>query len=266
MPNDKVTFSFGKNWISYLDTVADDEVQRAEDDIKLWLDNLDFGDGTVLDIGSGSGIHSLAFHRLGSKSVHSFDYDEHSVSATRTLWQRAGSPSNWVVEHGSILDGDYCASLGKFDVVYSWGVLHHTGKMWEAVANAFGLVAPGGHIWISLYKKGPRYSRDLELKRKYNKSSRFGKRLMEWKRIGRFMLSRARHLQNPFAWNKKLGRGMNVYHDVIDWLGGLPYETATEDEVLTFARKREFTLERVKASPEGGCSVYVFSAPDNAAI
>jgi 2-polyprenyl-6-hydroxyphenyl methylase/3-demethylubiquinone-9 3-methyltransferase len=262
MPQDKITFSFGRNWTSYLDTVTDREIASAEQDIKEWLGSFDISGKRVIDIGSGSGIHSYVFHRLGARSVHSLDYDQFSVGATKAMWHRAQNPANWTVEHGSILDEPYINALGKFDLVYSWGVLHHTGSMWEAVANAFRMVAPDGWLWISLYKKGPRYQRDLALKQRYNRASKLGKRYLEYRRIGKFMLSRARHLQNPFAWNRKVDRGMNVYNDVIDWLGGLPYETATEDEVITFARKSDFVLERIKATAEGGCSVYVFSKPN----
>jgi len=133
--------------------------------------------------------------------------------------------------------------------------------MWDAVVNVFKLVAPGGKLWISLYQKGPRYKRDLALKQKYNRASKFGKRIMEYRRIVRIMLSRLWHFQNPFAWNQKVGRGMNVYHDVIDWLGGLPYETASEDEVVKLARMPGFVLEGINVSVEGGCSVYIFSLP-----
>jgi 2-polyprenyl-6-hydroxyphenyl methylase/3-demethylubiquinone-9 3-methyltransferase len=259
MAEDEITFSFGKNWSKYLDTVSDSDVKSAEQDITRWLGEAYVKDKTVIDIGSGSGIHSLAFYRLGAKSVLSVDFDPYSVQATKTLWNKTSQPGNWVVEHGSILDGDYIKSLGQFSIVYSWGVLHHTGSMWKAIENAFSLVAPGGKLWISLYQKGPRYEKDLALKQKYNRSSIPGKRLMEYRRIGKFMLSRLRRLQSPFIWNQRVGRGMNVYHDVVDWLGGLPYETASEDDVVRFARKRKFILERLKVSSEGGCSVYIFS-------
>ena len=55
---------------------------------------------------------------------------------------------------------------------------------------------------------------------------------------------------------------MNVYHDLIDWLGGLPYEVAGEDEVVVFCRKMNFILERIKVICEGACNIYVFSLPD----
>jgi SAM-dependent methyltransferase len=145
--------------------------------------------------------------------------------------------------------------------VYSWGVLHHTGAMWEAVENATRLLAPGGILWISLYKKGPRYEKDLALKKRYNAASELGKRWLIGRRVLRFMLRRLKRFQNPLAWNEKKRRGMTRYHDIVDWLGGLPYETATEDEVVRFMRKRGLILERIDAHKEGGCSSYVFSLP-----
>jgi 2-polyprenyl-6-hydroxyphenyl methylase/3-demethylubiquinone-9 3-methyltransferase len=131
--------------------------------------------------------------------------------------------------------------------------------MWEAIENVFSLVAPNGKLWISLYAKGPRFDADLKLKRKYNAAGKIGKRLTEWRWISRIMLSRLRHLKNPFSWNQKGIRGMNVYNDLIDWLGGLPYEVASEDEVVLFARQRGFILERIDVLPEGGCSTFVLT-------
>ena len=178
MSTEEVTFSFGRNWIDFLETVGEEEVEKAETDIGEWLGEGSVSGKDVIDIGSGSGIHSFAFIRLGARRVHSFDYDQFSVEATKRLWNSRGKPGHWTVEYGSALDKNYLDSLGQFDIVYSWGVLHHTGEMWKAVKNCFGLVKPGGVVWIALYQKGPRYASDLALKQKYNSASIFGKRVM----------------------------------------------------------------------------------------
>ena len=130
--------------------------------------------------------------------------------------------------------------------------------MWEAIENALSLVRPGGRVWIAIYVKGPNYQRDLELKQKYNSSSDAGKKWMLRKWILRDMLRLAKARQNPFIWfSDKSKRGMNRYHDAIDWLGGLPYEVASADEIAQFCLEREIVLERVQVAPEGGCSDYV---------
>ncbi len=261
MSAERITFSFGKNWQDFLEGVSETEISRAKDDILEWLGENGVAGKSVIDVGSGSGIHSLAFVMLGAKAVHSFDYDPNSVAATTKVRESAGSPPHWKVEHGSVLDENYVRSLGKFDIVYSWGVLHHTGAMWKAVENCAALVAPGGAFWIALYQKGPLYPAHLALKRRYNSASDFGKRWMIRKRIFRIMLGRLKSGNNPFAWNEQYDRGMNVYNDLIDWYGGLPYEVASEDEVVRFGRKRGFVLERITVVPEGACSMYLFSVP-----
>lgn len=276
-----VTFSFGANWQAYLKAnLSPETVRAARDDIVDWLGEETVRGRTVVDIGSGSGIHSLAFHQLGARELVSFDYDPNSVAATRSLWEQAGCPSNWRVLHGSVLDADFVRCLradGGFDIVYSWGVLHHTGAMWRAVDLSATLVKPEGYYWIALYAKGPRYEQDLALKRRYNRAGHLGKRLMEAREIGKIIRQRvrawhprrvvslARHgglreLENPFAWNRKKERGMDVYHDIIDWLGGLPYEVASTEEVVQALEPKGFTLERVLAyDVDQMNNIYLFS-------
>jgi len=163
------------------------------------------------------------------------------------------------VGEGSILDDAWVRSLGRFDLVYSWGVLHHTGAMWRAVDAAATLVEPSGKLWIALYTKGPQYPADLALKQRYNRSSALGKRMIEARWIARLMYGEARRLRNPLGWNKTTTRGMNTYVDLVDWLGGLPYEVASPDEVVVRLRPRGFIADRVVTLGEGGCSSYVFT-------
>src|SRR5262249_21225912 len=151
----------------------------------------------------------------------SFDYDPRSVEATMSLWRHQGQPAHWRVEAGSVLDRSYLDGLGFFDLVYSWGVLHHTGNLWQALDNACRLVKPGGRLWIASYAKVPRYADDLALKLAYNRASWLRQKYMEYRWIARLMWKRYRRGQSPFAWNHSTTRGMNVYHDLVDWLGGL---------------------------------------------
>ena len=256
---DEITFSFGENWKRYLETVSDERIAATVEDIERWLGREVVEDASVLDAGSGSGIHSLAFLSMNPARLHSFDYDPNSVEATRSVWERAGRPDRWTVEHGSVLDTAYLSSLGSFDIVYSWGVLHHTGAMWEAIGNAARLVKPGGRFLISIYMKGPNYERDLALKRRYNAASRLGKRWMEGRYIARDLLSLIRHGRNPLGWFRTRPRGMSPYHDVVDWLGGLPYEVASEEEVVRFCGEKGLAIERSEPVPEGGCGIYLFT-------
>jgi len=262
---EKVTFSFGENWRDYLSSVSDSEIASAMRDIcnRLEIDPTSekahdpLAGKSVIDIGSGSGIHSFAFHGLGVERLTSVDLDPHSVTATESMWERAGKPDNWQVTHGSILNRDFVASLETYDIVYSWGVLHHTGAMWEAIDHAMQLVKPDGQLWIAIYAKGPRYAKDLALKQKYNAASDTGKQWMVRKWILQDMFRRAKRFKNPFVWSGKSRRGMNKYHDLIDWLGGLPYEVANADEITKFALARGFVMESIQVANQGGCSDFV---------
>lgn len=253
-----ITFSFGENWKDLNKSVTEKEIARSIEDIIHWIGKESIEGKRVLDLGSGSGIHSLGFFRLGAAELVSFDYDKHSVSATTEHWERAGKPANWKVMHGSILDKQFIAGLGTFDLVYSWGVLHHTGSMWEAINNALTMVKPGGLFYITLYKDN-NYEKSVAKKEKFNASSAFGKRMMINKEILKHMAKRAVRFKNPFAWNQKLERGMNVYHDIVDWLGGLPYEAANEDEMLQWGYANNVKMLRIQCMGNyGSCSYYLF--------
>ncbi|HWN10328.1 MAG TPA: class I SAM-dependent methyltransferase [Pyrinomonadaceae bacterium] len=261
MDSEAITFSFGENWRSYVDTVDEGSLKRASSAIEEWLTSDQISGRTVLDIGCGSGIHSLCFHRMGAKQLVSVDVDPKSVESTRLMWNRAGSPANWHVVHGSILDDDFTAALGKAEIVYSWGVLHHTGAMWNAIDKAASRVEKGGKFLIAIYVKGPKYPEHLELKQSYNRASRLGKKLMVWQSVAKIMRDRWHMGLNPLAWNEKYDRGMDVYHDIVDWLGGLPYEVASSDEIVAFCTERGFVLEKLHELPEGGNNTYLFSLP-----
>ncbi|HET9130629.1 MAG TPA: class I SAM-dependent methyltransferase, partial [Terriglobia bacterium] len=144
-------FEFGKNWSQFLSLLNENRIANAEESLCDWLEVTTLEGKTFIDIGSGSGLFSLAARRLGAQ-VHSFDFDPNSVACTSELRRRyfAGDPM-WKVESASVLDTGYMSSLPEFDIVYSWGVLHHTGRMWEALDNAQRHVKVGGKLFIALY-------------------------------------------------------------------------------------------------------------------
>jgi len=136
-------FSFGRNWASFLKRLNQARIAEAEKNLIEFLGEKSLDRRSFLDVGSGSGLSSLAARRLGAM-VTSFDYDGQSVACTEELRRRylPDDPS-WIIEQGSVLDTEYLAGLGQFDIVYSWGVLHHTGAMWQAMANIKTMVKTG---------------------------------------------------------------------------------------------------------------------------
>jgi SAM-dependent methyltransferase len=221
---------------------------------------------TFLDIGCGSGLFSLVARRLGAR-VHSFDYDLQSVACAQELRRRYfPEDTDWRIEEGSALDLAYLRALGSFDVVYSWGVLHHTGAMWEALDNAAGLVAPAGKLFIAIYNdQGKVSNRWRAVKRMYNRlpdSLRFVITIpalvhFSWRSALKDAL-RGR----PFeTWrNQGQERGMSPWWDLIDWVGGYPFEVAKPEEILHFYSRRGFILTRLTTCGGSlGCNEYVFA-------
>jgi len=259
-------FEFGKNWSRFLGVLDDERIDEACKSLRRMLGVDTLAGRSFLDIGCGSGLFSLAAMRLKADRVVSFDYDTSSVACCRELKGRyfAGA-SNWTIEQGSVLDEAYLERLGSFDVVYSWGVLHHTGEMWRALANAAGPVAPGGRLYIALYNdQGWISAYWLKVKQIYN-SNVLGRGLV----VGVYLpfvwvqgfLGDVARGRNPFTRSKryKSSRGMSRYHDWIDWLGGLPFEVASSDAVIGFYRERRFRLENLGLIEGHGCNEFVFS-------
>lgn len=249
-------FGFGANWTDYIDKHFSDErvaiSQRHLLDF-LKLDHLN--NKTFLDIGCGSGLHSLAAWRSGAEQVVSFDYDQNSVVTTKKLHELSGSPKNWVVMQGSVLDEAFMDSLPKSDIVYSWGVLHHTGNMWKAIENAARCLHKSSVFYIALYSKDvyvdPPAEYWLKIKREYNLANPLKKIWMEWCYAWRDCIKGCLiRGKSPLAHMReyKFSRGMSYWHDVRDWLGGYPMEFASNKETEIFARKiLKFELIHIKA-------------------
>ena len=147
-------FGFGKNWQRFLKCVDDARIAEGEKSLCSMLDISDLRKKSFLDVGCGSGLFSLAAMRAGAVRVHSFDCDPQSVICMRTRVGKRryfSGASNWTIQEADALDATYLSSLGKFDVVYSWGVLHHSGNMWRGLENLVPLVAPGGKLFIAMY-------------------------------------------------------------------------------------------------------------------
>jgi SAM-dependent methyltransferase len=245
-------FGFGKNWSNFVEAdLTDERVDIARRRLLDFLGVAGLAGKNMIDVGCGSGIHSLAAIKSGVDWLVSFDFDPLSVSATNVLRRRAGEPSNWRVEQGSVLDGAYLATLGEFDLVYSWGVLHHTGDMLTALENVTRLVAPKGKLFIALYaaepmKPSPEFW--IKVKRRYNAGGTFTRRAIESWYVARSIAGMLRRKQNPVAFirNYKTKRGMSYLTDVRDWVGGWPMEFSTTAQIRNFYETRGFDLIRLR--------------------
>ncbi|HEX2698064.1 MAG TPA: class I SAM-dependent methyltransferase [Anaerolineales bacterium] len=249
-------FKFGENWASFSTQLDESRLEEATHSLETL-----FGKGALkgvsfLDIGCGSGVFSIAATRLGAQKVLGLDVDPVSVRVSQE------NANRWLRDHKSVtfqqasaLDDAFMHSLAQFDVVYSWGVLHHTGNMQKALANAVLAVRPGGLLMIAIYNRHWSSPMWKFIKWLYNRAGKIGQRFIVWLLTpvifaAKWLVTR----QNPF----KMRRGMDFMHNVIDWVGGYPYEYASVEEMKSYLSSLGFELLSVRpADVPTGCNEFV---------
>lgn len=265
-------FDFGKNWKKYLnETLSSERTSFAKQSLQSDFFVDDFSDGRFVDIGCGSGLFSYCALKLGAEEVISFDYDPDSVEATYQLYEKAGKPDHWMIEQGDILNVNFIDELNDAKYVYAWGVLHHTGSLYEAIDNTLSLVAPEGVVYLAIYNKiterdltnGQLTSKDwYRIKRLYYYSPWPVRLLLEQAYIQMWKLFTYKRGSSPEREekNNKRERGMSINEDIRDWLGGLPYEYATVEEIVEYVEKNhpQFATGYTKENERTGNNHYRF--------
>lgn len=255
-------FRFGENWADYAELVDDRRIAAARTSIEALLG--DIRGKSFLDIGSGSGLFSVAALRLGASHVTAVDIDAESVATTRKLLSR--ERGGWRAEQVSVFDLS-SRIRERFDIVYSWGVLHHTGDLWRALDCAATMVKPGGTLAFALYERTPLCGAWRVEKRLYRKLPAVAQKLCRNSYFAAWAAGMLVTGHNPWRSIRdgRQERGMDVLHDIHDWLGGYPYESTTPAEIEAFMTQRGFEQRKVVRWPVklaglfgSGCSEYVY--------
>ncbi len=238
-------FAFGKNWSSFAETITEDAISEATAGLSRLLSGGELKGASFFDIGCGSGLSMLAAERLGAAKVSGVDIDPHSVRTAEALLQARMPGGGWTVREKSVFELDPERD-GRHDVVYSWGVLHHTGDVWPAIKKAAALVRPGGYLALALYRRTPLCGFWTREKRFYSKASTrvAGAVRLLYKTL--YIAGLAATARNPLTYVRayRSNRGMDWHHDVHDWLGGYPYQSVTPVEVKTFTDSLGFSAVR----------------------
>lgn len=257
-------YGFGKNWKSYLKTLTPEHIQMSRKAICERTGISNFSGLRILDIGSGSGLSSLAFLQMGAEVI-AYDYDQDSVECTDTLLKSMAPPdSKWKVMQGSVLDHAFMQRLGNFDVVYSWGVLHHTGSMWQAMELAAAAVDDKGILFIALYNDQGFRSKIWKIVKQIYCAGPIGRLLIKTIFFPIFFFHsviqdiKSCHAPLTRIRNYYQNRGMSIIHDWNDWLGGYPFEVASKSEVIMWAHLKNLELIEMKTTHGLGCNEFIF--------
>ena len=258
-------FEFGANWLDYLEEVSERNITEAVRSLERLFPNGELQGRRFLDIGCGSGLSLLAAIKLGAREVVGVDIDENSVEASRRCLSRFATHATWRVSQASVFDLDPDRH-GRYDVVYSWGVLHHTGNLRLALKKAAALVPERGLLAIALYRKSPMCNFWRREKRFYSRAPGWIQAPMRWLYQAACLTNVVRQGNNPVSFIQDYAkrRGMSWTYDTHDWLGGYPYESTTREETRAQLASLgfQFVRERVpEVTGRGlfgvGCNEYV---------
>jgi ubiquinone/menaquinone biosynthesis C-methylase UbiE len=114
----------------------------------LFVDFESLAGKDVLEVGPGSGIAVQLFAEAGAR-VTAVDLTEWAVETTRARLQAFGL-------EGDVRQGDAEAlpfEDASFDLVFSWGVIHHTVDMERALDELVRVCRPGGRLVLMLYHR-----------------------------------------------------------------------------------------------------------------
>jgi 2-polyprenyl-3-methyl-5-hydroxy-6-metoxy-1,4-benzoquinol methylase len=259
-------FAFGENWQSFLATVTPETITQAERSLSRLFPDGALRNKRVLDVGCGSGLSMLAALRLGAARVHGVDLDPRSVAAARALLGEHAPDQPWSLDVRSVFDlspvtagaPEAPATGALYDVVHSWGVLHHTGAMWDAMDRAVALVAPGGLLAIALYRRTPLCGFWKAEKRFYASAPPAAQSMVRALYKAAYAAGLLATGRNPVRYVREYtsARGMSWHHDVHDWLGGYPYESVTPAEVTVWLDTRGFDPVRVFERPAAAAGLF----------
>jgi 2-polyprenyl-6-hydroxyphenyl methylase/3-demethylubiquinone-9 3-methyltransferase len=259
-------FGFGDNWQTYSQLITEPKIEQAVTDMKRLLGSDDLSQQSFIDVGCGSGLHSLVALRLGAGPVAGFDLDIDSVRTARQVLSQFAPDQDWTIEQGNVFEA-LPNNDHTYDIVYSWGVLHHTGAMWQAIEKSMELVGDQGRFAIAIYRKTPSCNGWRRFKRVYAALPKFFQAALRWPYILLFCLALLVTGRNPLTYIRtyESNRGMDYFTDVHDWLGGYPYESASPEELKIFFEARGFETEleftkptRLRGIFGTGCDEFLF--------
>lgn len=252
-------FGFGANWLKFQRAVGPEQIAAAQQSLGEMFSNTSFSGRTFLDAGCGSGLFSVAASRLGAM-VTCFDFDEQSVQSTRELCSRTLGTEAPAPVRGDLVDRHWMRGLGRFDFVYCWGVAHHTGSMWKAIENACGAVDEQGQLCLAIYN---RQAVMTPIWKAVKALYTVVPRPLKWILASSYFLPMLAvdRVRVFFAkpGHRAAARGMSLWHDAVDWVGGYPFEAATPEQITAFCADQGLVLLSSKTTRGHGCNEFLFA-------
>lgn len=103
----------------------------------------------VLEIGVGMGADHLRWAQQDPKRLIGVDLTPRAIAFTASRFREHGLQSELLIANAELLP----FPDNSFDIVYSWGVLHHTPRTEKAIGEVHRVLRPGGQARIMIYHR-----------------------------------------------------------------------------------------------------------------
>lgn len=252
---DEGHFKFGENWMDFSRALDEKRIEEAKASLLEYVTADKIQGKSFMDFGCGSGLFSIAAARLGAWPVTGVDLDPDSINTTRMNNEKWLPGKTIQLEHISVLNDPAMEALPMVDFGYAWGSLHQTGAMRRAIHNCASKVKPGGTFVIAIYNRHWTSPLWQPIKKLYVNSGKLLQNLLVAILTPVIIIAKTLYTgKDPYRFR----RGMDMKHNIIDWVGGYPYEYASVAEMKAILEENGLTVDKVIPSHvPTGCNEFV---------
>ncbi|MFQ6107920.1 MAG: class I SAM-dependent methyltransferase [Candidatus Aminicenantales bacterium] len=202
----------------------------------LFFDPEEVLNKSVLDAGCGTGVFSIIFARMGALSVVGIDISKRSLERAQRQADQLGL-QNATFQKVNMLRLPFTDAC--FDIVWSWGSVHHTADPFGCLAELIRVLKPGGSLLVAVYRRtGLTFLHETLRKGLIRLPSKY------WIPFSRFLSLVAAPGISLFKKRDKSRKGEKLEQLLFDWFFVPIRHSYLPEEIKSFLVKRGLVIKK----------------------